>query len=208
MRSWLLSFPFCLFPFALITLRHLFLVWLSLGAQSWGGGSATLLMIRQAAVERHGWLSEAEFTRYWAICQIAPGINLLGLTVLIGWRMRRFPGALLALLGLLLPSVTITALLTAIYAWVRELPAMQAALRGVVPATVGLGLLLSWQLGWPMLRSARAAGRADLLVALALLLGSAAAVLLWRPPVIAILLGAGALGALWGVVKAKGKRRA
>lgn len=176
----------------------LFRVWLSLGLQSWGGGSATLLMIRRELVERRAWLSEADFTRYWAICQIAPGINLLGLTILIGWRLARGGGAALALLGLLLPSVTITAALTAVYAAVRDLPAVEAALRGVIPATVGLGLLLSWQMGRPLVEEARGEGRASLLVALLLLGGSAAAVLIWSPPVIVVLLGAGALGALWG----------
>ena len=50
--------------------------WLSIGIQSFGGGAATLYLIRRTAVERHGWLSNEEFTRDWGICQIAPGINL------------------------------------------------------------------------------------------------------------------------------------
>lgn len=181
----------------------LFVAWLGLGARSWGGGAATLLMIRREAVEKRGWLSGEEFTRYWAICQITPGINLLGLTTLIGWRVGRVWGAALALLGLLLPSVTITAALTAAYAAVRELPATQAALRGVVPATVGLGLLLSWQMGAPLLRQARAEGRPDLVVAAALLGGAMLATLLWSPPPIAVLLGAGALGALYAWLRAR-----
>jgi chromate transporter len=180
-----------------ITLPQLFRTWLALGAQSWGGGSATLLMIQREVVERRGWMSAEEFIRYWAICQIAPGINL------IGWRLRRGPGAALAILGLLLPSVTLTALLTAIYASVREQPLAEAALHGVVPATVGLGAILSWQLGWPLMRDSRREGGASLVVSIALLVGSGAAVVLWHPPVILILLGSGALGALWGVAQAR-----
>jgi chromate transporter len=180
-----------------VTPLALFTTWLALGAQSWGGGAATLLMIRREVVERRGWMSGEEFTRSWAICQVAPGINLLGLTALIGWRIGRAWGVLLALLGLLLPSVAITALLTAAYASVREQPAMQAALRGVVPATVGLGLLLIWQLAVPLLRQAGRESKANLLAALALLAGSALVAFVWRPPVIAILLGAGVLGALY-----------
>ncbi len=181
-----------------ISLWLIFRAWLGLGLQSWGGGSATLLMIRRELVERRAWLSEADFTRYWAICQIAPGINLLGLTVLIGWRLGQGRGAALSLLGLLLPSVTITAALTAVYAAVRDLPLVAAGLRGVIPATVGLGLLLCWQMGRPLVDEARADGVASLLVALLLLGGSAAAVLIWSPPVIVVLLAAGAIGALWG----------
>jgi chromate transporter len=185
-----------------------FAIWLGLGARSWGGGAATLLMIRREAVERQGWLSADEFTRFWAICQIAPGINLLGLTVLIGWRVGRVWGAALAVLGLMLPSVAITAALTAVYAGVRELPATQAALRGVVPATVGLGLLLSWQMGVPLLRQAHGEGRPSLLVAAALMGGAALVAWVWSPPVIAVLLGAGALGALYAWVSARREPRA
>jgi chromate transporter len=184
----------------------LFRTWLGLGARSWGGGAATLLMVRREAVERRGWLSDEEFTRCWAICQIAPGINLLGLTVLIGWRVGGAWGAALALLGLLLPSVAITAVITALYAGVREHPAVQAALRGVVPATVGLGLLLAWQMGAPLLRHAHAEGRRSLAVAATLMAGAAAVELAWRPPVALVLLGAGALGALYAWLKSRPRR--
>ncbi len=186
-----------------VTLPQLFSAWLALGAQSWGGGSATLLMIQREVVDRRGWMRAEEFSRAWAICQIAPGINLLGLTILIGWRLRQAPGAALAIIGLLLPSASLTALLTAAYASIRGQPLAQAALRGVVPATVGLGAVLSWQLGWPLIRDSRREGRASLLVSLALLTGSGAAVLLWHPPVILVLLGSGALGALWEIARAR-----
>src|SRR6185436_11706027 len=114
-------------------------IWTVIGAQSFGGGSATLYLIRRVAVERHGWITDDDFTRYWGICQIAPGINILGLVILIGWRVAGALGAALALTGLLVPSAAITVALTSIYAEVREAPLMRAAIRGVVPATVGLG---------------------------------------------------------------------
>src|SRR5437016_7056601 len=78
---------------------RLFWIWAAIGAQSFGGGSATLYLIRRVAVERYGWLTDDDFTRYWGICQITPGINILGLVILIGWRTGRGPGALLSLSG-------------------------------------------------------------------------------------------------------------
>src|SRR5262245_46439477 len=116
------------------------LIWLNIGIQSFGGGAATLYLIRRAAVEQHGWLTDEEFTRYWGICQISPGINLVGLSILIGWRVARWLGVALALAGLLVPSAAITVALTAGYASVEQVPVVRAALRGMAPATVGLGL--------------------------------------------------------------------
>jgi chromate transporter len=172
-------------------------VWFGLGLQSFGGGTATLYLIRRAVVERYGWLSEDEFTRSWAVCQIAPGINLVGLTILIGWRLAGVRGIVATLTGLLLPSVTITVLMTALYAGLQNLAVVRAALRGVVPATAGLGLLLALQMARPLLRQSRSEGRVSLSFSVTLLAGSAAFVALTQLSVITIVWGAGAAGALF-----------
>ena len=171
-------------------------VWLGLGLQSFGGGTATLFLIRRAVVERHGWISDAEFTRDWSLCLIAPGINLLCMTILIGRRVAGAVGVVLALVGLLLPSVTLTVLITALFATIQRLAIVQAALRGVVPATVGLGLLLAFGMAQPPLAASRREGRFSLLLSCALLLCSGLAAALWHPPVVAVLCGAGLAGAI------------
>src|SRR5262245_15892302 len=79
---------------------RLFWIFTVIGAQSFGCGSATLYLIRRVSVERHGWLTDEEFTRYLGICQIAPGINILGLVILIGSRVSGVSGAVLSLCGL------------------------------------------------------------------------------------------------------------
>jgi chromate transporter len=186
-----------------ISLWRLFRVWFSLGAQSWGGGSATLMLIRRAVVEEECWVDGDEFARLWAVCQIAPGINLLGLTTLIGHRLAGWRGIGLALLGLLLPSVVITALITAGYAVLREQPLMQRALQGVVPATIGLGVMLSWQLAVPLWRRARSTGKPDQIFLVLMIAAAALVMITFRPPVITLLLGGGAVGALWGILRAR-----
>ncbi len=172
-------------------------IWFGLGLQSFGGGAATLYLIRQAVVERHGWITDAEFTRDWAICQVAPGINLLGVTILIGWRIAGPLGVAVTLLGLLLPSVTITVILTAVYSRIQGLPVVHAALRGIVPATVGISFLLILQLVRPLLSASRREGRASLLVSWLLLAASALLVALGHAPVVAVLWGIGAASALF-----------
>src|SRR5947209_68832 len=104
-------------------------VWSVIGLQSFGGGVATLALIRGAAVDRYGWITGAEFTRYWSLCQMTPGINLLALAVLLGRRCAGGRGILVALVGLLAPSFTVTVLLTAGYARVHESAAVRAILR-------------------------------------------------------------------------------
>ena len=182
------------------SLGTLLRVWLLLGLQSFGGGGATLTLIRREVVERRGWVTDAEFVRDWALCQVAPGINLLGLTILIGRKLSGARGIAVSLLGLLLPSVGITVALAACYGHSRGLPVVRAALGGVVPGTVGLGLLTAFQMARPLLAVARREGRGALTWAGTALVGSGLVAALWRPPVLVILCAAGAAGALlhWG----------
>ncbi len=140
--------------------------------QSFGGGSATLYLIRQACMTR-GWLDEIEFTRDWALIQIAPGINLLKLTALVAHQLRGWPGVVAAVSGLMLPSACVTTLMTAGFAVIREDPAVQAAMRGVLPATIGISVAIAAQMGLPVLRQARRESARRLIAHVAVLAGAA-----------------------------------
>ena len=177
-------------------LWSLLCAWFSIGAQSFGGGSSTLFLIRRIIVERHGWVSDDEVTKAWAICQIPPGINLLALTTLLGWRLAGMFGTIVSLGGLLLPSVTITIALTALYRSVHHLSLVQAALRGIVPATIGLGMLMSWQLARPLLATSRVENWQSVTLSLVLFISGGLVASVWDIPIVVVLAGAGLCGAL------------
>jgi chromate transporter len=153
-------------------LLDILMTWLSIGIQSFGGGSTTLYLIRQACITR-GWLTEAEFAKDWALVQISPGINLIKITAVIGYQLRGWPGLIAAIAGLLLPSATITVLMTAGFTIIRDWPFVKAAMRGVIPATIGISVGLGIQMAQPPLSHARRAGRVSVIVQLALLAASA-----------------------------------
>ncbi len=184
-------------PAPLPTRGEMLRVWLGVGLQSFGGGAATLALIRRAVVQQRGWMTEAEFVRDWALCQVTPGMNLLGLTVLIGQRAGGTAGVAIALAGLLLPSVGVTVALTALFVHFERSGWVRHAVQGIVPATVGLGLLTAGQMAAPLLAAARREGRAMLALAVALLAGGAVIAALGHAPTLAILGGAGGLGALF-----------
>jgi chromate transporter len=182
--------------------------WLAIGLNSFGGGTVTLFLIRRLAVETHGWYSAAEFTRDWGLVQAAPGINLLAITILIGHRVAGFIGSLIALFGLMLPSVTINIVLAAMYAQFRTLPAIDAAIKGVIPATVGLGLLMCVNMARPLLEHSHAQGRLHLGGSIGILLFGALALVVLKVPVFGMLLGAGVAGAFIAVIEARRRSRA
>jgi chromate transporter len=169
--------------------------WLQIGLQSFGGGAATLYLIRRATIEERHWISESEFTRCWAICQLTPGINLMAMTVLLGWRIRGWLGVFLSMFGLLLPSVSITIMLAAFYTSVREQPLVQQALQGIIPATVGLGFLLVLRLARPILKESKQEGPRSLATSIILLVSSGTVFALFHPPVMVLLWICGGIGA-------------
>lgn len=111
--------------------------------------------------------------RAWALAQISPGINLIKLTVLVGHGLRGWAGILAAVSGLLLPSGLVTVLMTAGYGAIREQPLVAAAMRGVLPATIGLSLAMSIQMARPIARLAHQEGPARLIAHLVILAGAA-----------------------------------
>lgn len=167
---------------------EIFLTWFVIGIQSFGGGSSTFYLIHKVCTER-GWLTDQDFVRTWALAQVSPGINLLKLTTLVGYRLRGWRGVSAGLAGLLLPSGAVTALMTAGFSVVRHWPLVQSAMRGILPATIGLSLAASTRMAFPLMTQARREGR--LRLGAHLLLSAGAAVLMASQrisPVIVLLL--------------------
>ncbi len=153
-------------------LWDIFATWLTLGVQSFGGGSSTFYLIHQACTSR-GWVEEGEFVKTWALVQIAPGINLVKLTALLGYRLRGWPGLVAACAGLLLPSALVTVLMTAGFALIRDQPVVRAAMKGVLPATIGLSLAMAAQMAQPIVSRAGHEGHPRLAAHLLVLVVSA-----------------------------------
>lgn len=173
------------------TLGRIFSTFLLIGLQSFGGGSATFLLLYEACM-KHGWMTDEEFITQWAICQISPGINLIKLTILVGRKLRGWAGVAVACSGLLVPSALVTLLMTAFYSLYKDLPVIRSAMRGILPATIGLSLAMSSNLGVPVFKAARKEGPIRFwLQALVVAAGAAVMALGWSSPLWIMLIAAG-----------------
>lgn len=171
-------------------------IWTSIGLQSFGGGASTTFLIYRTFVEQRGWLLPEEYNRFWNLCVMAPGINLVGMTILIGRKLGGWRGVWASLGGLLLPSAAITCLLTVGFVGVEHFPATQAILQGVIPATAGLMLVVGIKYAQPILRELRAEGIRPLLIGLALVLAATLAIVLFQISVALVLVGTALLSIL------------
>jgi chromate transporter len=176
---------------------QLFRIWASIGLQSFGGGASTTFLIQRAFIEKYRWLSIEEFMHLWNLCILTPGINLVALTVLIGRRLGGTWGIVVSLAGMLLPSAIITCLLAAIFKQIEYIAAVQAVLRGVIPATGGIMLLVGLNYALPLIRRGYKEGVLYLLTRSVIIIACALVVILLKLSVIVVVLSAAFLGALF-----------
>lgn len=177
-------------------------MWLLVATQSFGGGQATLELIRREFVVKRRWVTEEGFARDWALCQTAPGMNLIAMIILVGRSLDGGRGVLIAMLTLLLPTGLVTVALAILFNATQGLPQARAAMHGVVPATVGIGLASSWRTIAPLVRGGFARSRATLIAAVALPVVGLSTIF-WSAPIVALLVGGALLGAAAWSVPAK-----
>ena len=125
---------------------ELFRAFLWIGARSWGGGPSTIFIMNQDLVRR-GWITTEQFTLDFGLSRLVPGINLLAVSIMLGFRLGGVPGSIGALLGLLLPATIITFLLTLGFVTLTENPIGAAVIKGVVPVTAALTFALAYEQG-------------------------------------------------------------
>ena len=116
------------------------LLWsfIQIGLFSFGGGYAALPLIQQQVVHVHGWLTVQEFADVLTISQMTPGPIALNAASFVGTRMAGIPGAIIATVGNVLPSLAIVLFLAWIFFSFRTLKAMKFFFFGLRPAVVAL----------------------------------------------------------------------
>jgi len=117
---------------------QLFYTYLKIGTFTLGGGYAMLPLIQREVVERQGWIDEEEFLNMIALAQAAPGLIAVNSAIFIGWRIGGWRGVCGAVLGAVLPSFVIILAIAMIFQDWKELPAVEAAFKGIRPAVVAL----------------------------------------------------------------------
>lgn len=131
----------------------LFLIFLKVGAVSFGGGYGMISLIRDEVVS-HGWMSEGMLMNLIAVSESTPGPIAVNVATFVGSSQAGVLGALCATVGVVLPSFFIILLIAAILRNLLKYAGVQAVLGGIRPGIVamvlgtGLTMLLSTVLGF------------------------------------------------------------
>lgn len=117
---------------------QLFLSFLQVGLFSIGGGYAAMPLIQSQVVENHGWLSMSEFSDLITIAEMTPGPIAVNSATFVGIRIAGIPGAIIATVGCIFPSLIIVSVLAFVYYKYKGLSVLQSVLGSLRPAVVAL----------------------------------------------------------------------
>jgi chromate transporter len=128
------------------SLTALFLTFLKLGSVVFGSGYVLLAFLRSDFVYRLGWLTDQQILDAVAVGQFTPG-PVFTTATFIGYVVGGFPGAMVATVGIFLPSFVFVAAIFPIVGRLRRSRWASGFLDGVNVGALGLMAGVTWQLG-------------------------------------------------------------
>lgn len=171
------------------SLTALGLFFFKVGALTFGGGSMMIALIQDQVVQQWHWLTPQEFLDGLALGQCTPG-PVLVVTAYIGYKMAGLAGAGVAALASFVPSFILMLAILPMFDRVRTLGWVAAAMRGVGPAVSGMFAVTLARMAPPALPD---------LWALALLVATVIALVVWRMGAVKLMLA----GAMVGVLRSR-----
>ncbi|WP_028562968.1 chromate transporter [Paenibacillus pinihumi] len=173
-------------------LLKLFWMTLKIGLMSFGGGYSMVPWIGSEVVDRYGWLTESRFTEMVSLSGLAPGPMATNIAIAVGYEQAGLTGAIVAALGMILPSFLIIAAIGVLYVKIRGSKRLQSSLYGLRSVVTGLII-------YSALMLARANGMFELTgwfawSQLIIFLGSLAALMFFRKHPVVVMIISGLVG--------------
>jgi chromate transporter len=119
-------------------LVRIFLEFFKIGLFTFGGGYAMIPLIEKEIVNKYHWLTTEQFVDLIAIAEITPGPIAVNSATFVGYKVAKFWGALLATLGVVLPSFLIIWGIASVFFSYQNNQIVQAVFKGLRPAILGL----------------------------------------------------------------------
>lgn len=120
-------------------MMELFFTFVKIGLFTFGGGYAIISMIENNCVEKKAWITHDEMMDVTVIAESAPGPIAINCATFIGYKKAGFLGALVATLGIVVPSFIVIFLISMFLDNFLEITIVANAFKGI---KVGVGLLI------------------------------------------------------------------
>ena len=116
---------------------QLFFTFLKVGAFAFGGGYAMLSLIGDSVL-KYGWMTEQELLNFVGVETVIPGPIAVNMATYIGYEQGGFLGALLATIGVVLPSFIVILVVAAFIKNLLKYPPVKTFIASMRPALGGL----------------------------------------------------------------------
>ena len=113
-----------------------FRTFLKFGCFTFGGGWSIVAQIQKEYVEKRGWITDEELLDFTAVARSTPGLMIGNASVLFGYHAAGVPGALAALLGMVIPPVIVMLGVVYLYDQVKDNLYVARAMVGVRASVV------------------------------------------------------------------------
>ena len=120
-------------------LLELFVAFFRVGLFTFGGGYSMLPIVDKEIVQKKGWITSEEVMDYYGIAQVSMGLIAMNTSALIGYKIHKKTGAVVAAFSAALPSVIIITLIALFLEPYMTLPwveSMFSTIRIVVAALI------------------------------------------------------------------------
>ena len=110
---------------------QLFFTMLKIGCVAFGGGYAIIALLESEFISKHGWVEHDEFMDVVAIAESTPGPIAINVATYIGHKLGGFLGAVIATVGICLPSFGFMYIVSVFYEQFMGITLVAAAFRGI-----------------------------------------------------------------------------
>ena len=124
----------------------LFLTFAGMSVLLFGGGFVFIPLIEQIVVQEQHWVTQQEFIDAIALGQITPGPILIS-AAFIGYKVMGLLGAATATVAIFLPPALLMLISAHFLMRARKSVAVQAVLRGIRSAVIGMIAAAAWSIG-------------------------------------------------------------
>ncbi|MCR4814920.1 MAG: chromate transporter [Lachnospiraceae bacterium] len=121
-------------------LPDLFLSFAKIGTFTFGGGYAMLSLIENTCVEKKKWITREEMMNITVIAESTPGPVAINCATYVGYKQGKMPGAIAAMLGMILPSFLIIFLISKFLDSFLEITWIANAFQGI---KIAVGILIA-----------------------------------------------------------------
>lgn len=168
--------------------RKLFLSTFQLSSCTFGGGFVIIPLMRRKFVEELHWIEEQEMMDLTAIAQSSPGAIAVNASILVGYRVAGIAGAIVTVLGTVLPPLIIISVISLFYTAFRDNHIVSMAMAGMLAGVAAVVCDVVITMGKEIIKRKR-------ILPIAVLITSFIAVHFWGINIIQLILACGLIGA-------------